>query len=105
MQSFFLGISALLVSLVEANSQSGYAHSKCLSAAVEFRIPDILRSAPMSIHEIANARNTRVDRLQQVMRVLFNGGIFAYDQATNTFSNKTTSQLLLSDHRTHFRSW
>lgn len=59
----------------------------------------------MNIEELAIASNARADRLQQVMRVLFNGGIFAYNPATNTYSNNTTSQLLLSEHWTQWKNW
>ena len=39
------------------------------------------------------------------MRVLYNDGIFAYNAASDSYSNNSTSELLLSDHWTQWRSW
>ena len=39
------------------------------------------------------------------MRVLHNDGIFSYTPVTDTYSNNTTSQLLISDHWTQWRNW
>ncbi|MCJ1352286.1 MAG: hypothetical protein MMC33_002270 [Icmadophila ericetorum] len=91
--------------LVLADHFLGFLNCKCLCAAVEFNIPDILRDGPKTLEEIAIASNARPDRLQQVMRVLYNDSIFSYNTATDSYSNNTTSQLLLSDHWTQWRNW
>lgn len=39
------------------------------------------------------------------MRVLYNNGIFSFDASSSTYSNNTTSNLLLSDHWTQWRNW
>lgn len=83
----------------------GYINCKCLCAAVELDVPDILRSGSKTLEEIAIASDARPDRLRQVMRVLYNDGIFSYQAATDTYSNNSTSQMLLSDHWTQWRNW
>ena len=76
-----------------------------MSAAVQFDIPDILCSGPKSLSDLAIASNARPDRLGQVLRVLYNNGIFSFDASSGTYRNNTTSSLLLSDHWTQWRNW
>ena len=80
-------------------------NAKCLCAAVELNVPDILKEGPKSLTDLATASNSRPDRLRQVLRVLHNDGIFAYDSFCDTYSNNTVSELLLSDHWTQWRNW
>ncbi|MCJ1380193.1 hypothetical protein MMC17_003296 [Xylographa soralifera] len=91
--------------LVLADHFLGYINCKCLCAAVELNIPDILGSGSKTLTELAAASNARQDRLGQVMRILRNDGIFSYQAATKTYSNNTTSQMLLTDHWTQWRNW
>jgi gliotoxin/aspirochlorine biosynthesis O-methyltransferase len=79
--------------------------SKCLCAAVELGVPDILSKAPMTLADLAEASGARPDRLRQVLRVLYNLGIFSYDPTTDSFSNNHTSTLLLSTHWTQWHNW
>jgi hypothetical protein len=94
-------------------SALGYVSTKCLCAAVELKIPDILEKAEagrngckgLSATELASESNARAERLAQVMRVLHNNGIFAYDETSETYSNNATSTLLLTDHWTQWHNW
>ena len=80
-------------------------NTKCLCAAVELAIPDILREGPMTLEEVAERSSGRPDRLGQILRVLHNNGIFAYDASNKSYSHNSTSVLLLSDHWTQWRNW
>ncbi|GAW14668.1 hypothetical protein ANO14919_040710 [Xylariales sp. No.14919] len=91
--------------LILADHFMGYMSTKALCAAVELKIPDTLFSGPKTLLELANRCDARPDRLQQVMRMLCNNGIFAYDANTNCYSNNATSTLLLTDHWTQWRNW
>ncbi|KAI0886474.1 S-adenosyl-L-methionine-dependent methyltransferase [Annulohypoxylon maeteangense] len=91
--------------LILADHFMGYMNTKALCAAVELNIPDILRSSPKTLPELAIACGARADRLGQVMRTLRNNGIFSFDAETETYRNNTTSALLLSDHWTQWRNW
>lgn len=68
-------------------------------------MPDVLKAGPKTLHQLATACNARPDRLGQVLRVLYNNGIFAYDAKSGVYSNNRTSELLLSDHWTQWRNW
>ena len=83
----------------------GYVNSKCLSAAVSLNIPDILREGPKTLPDLAIASGARPDRLRQVLRVLYNNGIFSYSASADLYSNNATSILLLSDHWTQWKNW
>ena len=83
----------------------GYVNSKCLCAAVSLKIPDILRGGPKTLPDLAITSGARPDRLRQVLRVLYNNGIFGYNASTDVYSNNTTSTLLLSDHWTQWTNW
>jgi hypothetical protein len=101
----FLGISSFPGEIHRIHQPSGFLSSKCLNAAVELNIPDILRNGPKLLSDLAVESEARPDRLRQVLRVLYNNGIFAYDASTDMFSNNSTSELLLSDHWTQWRNW
>ncbi|CAD6569109.1 MAG: hypothetical protein ASARMPREDX12_002203 [Alectoria sarmentosa] len=92
-------------SLVLADHFLGYVNSKCLTAAVQLNIPDTLRAGPKNLSDLASACNARPDRLGQVLRVLYNNGIFAFEKSSGSYRNNTTSNLLLSDHWTQWRNW
>lgn len=83
----------------------GYLNSKCLTVAIDFDIPDLLRGGPKSVVDLALLCSARPDRLRQVLRVLRNNGIFTYDAPADTYANNSTSELLLSDHWTQWRNW
>ena len=103
----FLGI-VLSENILYPNAHSrylGYVNSKCMTAAVQLGVPDILRAGPMHLSDLAVACNARSDRLRQVLRVLYNNGIFAFDKSSNTYTNNTTSNLLLSEHWTQWHNW
>ena len=59
----------------------------------------------MTIESLAAACDARPDRLDQVLRILRNNAIFSYDRSTATYSNNSTSELLLSNHWTQWRNW
>lgn len=83
---------------------SGYMNTKCLCAAVELQIPDILREhSPLSVEELASKSGARSDRLEQILNVLQNNGIFTYHDGK--YSNNHTSMLLLRDHWTQWHNW
>jgi hypothetical protein len=86
---------------------TGYVHAKCLVGVVNLNVADALYRAasPMTAQELAHACSARGDRLSQVLRVLSSNGIFAYDAATKTYSNNSTSTLLLKDHWTQWHRW
>jgi hypothetical protein len=83
----------------------GYMDTKALCAAVELNIPDILVEGPKSFSDLAEASGARPDRFRQIMRVLVNNGIFAYDPKADSYENNATSSLLMSDHWTQWRNW
>ncbi|KAI1824922.1 S-adenosyl-L-methionine-dependent methyltransferase [Xylaria intraflava] len=91
--------------LILADHFMGYMSTKALCATVDLDIPDILRSGPITLPELASRCDARPDRLRQVMRTLHNNGIFTYDATTDTYSNNATSTLLLRDHWTQWRNW
>jgi gliotoxin/aspirochlorine biosynthesis O-methyltransferase len=72
---------------------------------VEREIPDILVQGPQTLQQLANASSARADRLGQILRVLYNNGIFHYDTETGLYSNNHTSSLLRSDHWTQWKNW
>ncbi|EON97848.1 putative o-methyltransferase protein [Phaeoacremonium minimum UCRPA7] len=83
----------------------GYMNAKCLVAAVELGIPDALKKQPLTIDQLAATVQARPDRTAQVMRALYNNGIFQYDHQSNVFSNNAASEMLTSDHWTQWRNW
>ena len=72
---------------------------------MERNIPDVLAGGPMTLERLSEASGARPDRLEQVLRVLYNNGIFDFDQTTGMYSNNDTSTLLRSDHWTQWRNW
>ncbi|KAK5636793.1 hypothetical protein RRF57_012506 [Xylaria bambusicola] len=91
--------------MILADHFMAYMNTKALCAAIELNIPDILRDGAKTPQELAVAGNARTDRLEQVMRTLYNNGIFSFDAQSGTYQNNTTSTLLLSDHWTQWRNW
>ncbi|KAL3422106.1 o-methyltransferase [Phlyctema vagabunda] len=91
--------------LVLADHFLGYTNTKCLCAAVELRIPDILATGALDLNALALASKARPDRLGQIMRPLYNNGIFSFDAINEKFSNNRTSILLQSDHWTGWANW
>ncbi|KID96280.1 O-methyltransferase, family 2, partial [Metarhizium majus ARSEF 297] len=84
----------------------GSANCKCLNAAVELDVPDILQQqGALTITQLAQKCGAREDRMKQVMRVLQSAGIFSYEQDTAVYSNNECSTLLLKDHWTGWRNW
>jgi len=91
--------------LILADHFFGYLDTKCLVAAVDLDIPDVLGDSALTVAELAKECGARPDRLRQILRLLRNKGIFSYDEATDRYSNNSTSQLLLKDHWTQWRNW
>ncbi|KAL6235268.1 hypothetical protein BDW75DRAFT_230451 [Aspergillus navahoensis] len=91
--------------LVLADHFLGYLNTKCLCAAVEFHIPDLLVKGHRSVAQLAQLSGAREDRLRQVLRLLHNNGIFQYDAGKGTYSNNPTSEMLRSDHWTQWHNW
>lgn len=91
--------------LVLADHFLGYTNTKCLVAAVALRIPDALRPGPQTLDALATTISARPDRLEQILRPLYNNGIFAYDATTHMYRNNHVSTLLLSDHWTQWHNW
>ena len=86
-------------------SNVGYTNTKCLCAAVELHIPDILAQGPLNLAELAAASKARPDRLGQILRPLYSNGIFDYEEIAGLYSNNHTSTLLQSDHWTQWHNW
>ncbi|QRD93418.1 S-adenosyl-L-methionine-dependent methyltransferase [Aspergillus flavus] len=94
--------------LVLADHFLGYVSTKCLCAAVELKLVDILADADeagMTVDELADASGAHPDRLQQVLRVLRNDDIFDYDAVSNRYRNNRVSALLHSEHWTQWHNW
>jgi hypothetical protein len=79
--------------------------TKCLCAAVQLGISDILVSGPKSLHSIAEVTGSRSDRLRQILRTLYNEGIYTYDPVTQLYSNNHVSTLLQTNHWTQWHTW
>ncbi|MCJ1350358.1 MAG: hypothetical protein MMC33_000339 [Icmadophila ericetorum] len=82
-----------------------YLYAKCLWAAVASGIPEALSSGPQTLTQLATLSNLQPLRLQQLMRVLCNNGIFQYDASVDSFSNNLTSNLLKKSHWTQWYRW
>nr|QSQ85908.1 methyltransferase [Preussia typharum] len=88
-----------------AESYLAYIDTKCLSAAVDHSIPDLLASGPLSIDVLATRSGLQPLRLKQIMRVLRNNAIFSYSDSTETYSNTPASTLLMKNHWTQWHRW
>lgn len=88
-----------------AGSYLAYLDTKCLWAAVSHNIPDILASGPKPLDELAKQSGLQPLRLGQVLGVLRNNGIFAFEPATGTYSNTPSSALLAKTHWTQWHRW
>ncbi|UNI23714.1 hypothetical protein JDV02_009516 [Purpureocillium takamizusanense] len=91
--------------LILADHFLGYTDTKCLVAANELHLADILANGPLNIQELAKASNARADRLGQVLMPLRNNGIFSYNSSTGEYANTHVSTLLRSDHWTQWHNW
>lgn len=68
-------------------------------------MPDALKTQPLTLDGLAQATQSRSDRLGQILRILCNAGIFAFEESTGHYSNTPASSLLRSDHWTHWQNW
>lgn len=85
---------------------AAYLDTKCLCAAVEHRIPDVLGDGGrLGLDEMAGRAGLQPLRLGQIMQVLRNNGIFAYDASTGQYANNAASTLLRKDHWTQWHRW
>ena len=84
---------------------AGYTNTKCLVAAVQLKIPDVLAKCPRSLGELASTFSANPYRLSQILKPLYNNGIFKYDAFTSTYSNNHISELLCTDHWTQWHNW
>lgn len=84
---------------------TGYVNTKCLCAAVQLEVPDILKSGAKSVPQIAQQCNAREDRLKQIMRSLHHNGVFSWNPSADVYSNNATSEFLTKDHWTQWRNW
>ncbi|KAF7168588.1 hypothetical protein CNMCM5623_001570 [Aspergillus felis] len=91
--------------LVLADHLFAYQYTQSLASAVGLRIPDHLKSGPQTLEQLAALSEARPDRLRQVLRLLYNHGIFAYDAATDTVRNNEASELLQRTHRGQWHQW
>lgn len=83
----------------------GYINTKCLCSAVELGIADILAKGPQSLTDLAAVSKAQTIRLGQILRPLYNSGIFKFDEESGLYSNNHTSTLLRSDHWTQWHNW
>ncbi|KAK2870570.1 hypothetical protein FQN49_003083 [Arthroderma sp. PD_2] len=82
-----------------------YQHTQCLAGAVNLRIPDHLAAGPQKLDELAKTSKARPDRLRQVLRLLYNNGIFDYDSETDSVRNNEASEMLQQSHWTQWHRW
>ncbi|KAL6862016.1 cytochrome P450 [Trichoderma novae-zelandiae] len=88
-----------------AETYLAYLDTKALVAAVTHNIPDILTPSPLPTPLLAQKSNLQPLRLKQIMRLLHNNNIFAYDASSDTYSNNAASLLLQKDHWTQWHRW
>ena len=74
-------------------------------AAVELKVADVLAHGPKAIEDLATACSAKPERLQQILRPLYNNGIFKRDSSSSTYANNHVSELLRSDHWTQWHNW
>ncbi|KAB8274694.1 O-methyltransferase-domain-containing protein [Aspergillus minisclerotigenes] len=91
--------------LALADHLFGYQHTQCLAAVVELRIPDCLASGPQTFEQLSISSGARRDRLRQVLRLLYNNGVFSYDAETDSVRNNEASEMLKQDHWTQWHRW
>ena len=84
---------------------AGYTNTKCLVAAVELRIADILAKGPKPLGDLASECSANPQRLSQILKPLYNNGIFKYDASNDTYAANHVSELLCSDHWTQWHNW
>lgn len=72
---------------------------------MELGIADILAKGPRSLTDLAAESKAQPIRLGQVLRPLYNNGIFNFDEETGLYSNNHTSTLLQSGHWTQWHNW
>ncbi|ERF77099.1 hypothetical protein EPUS_09238 [Endocarpon pusillum Z07020] len=103
----FSGTSASTLALASnAEPNIGYVSSKCLVAAVSLKIPDLLfKNGDMTVLELANAAGALEGRLRQILRLLYNNGIFTYNAENDSYANNFRSEMLRSDHWTQWHNW
>ena len=82
-----------------------YLDAKCLLAAVSYGIPEALSSEPKTLTDLARLSKLQPLRLQQLMRLLCNNGIFQYDASSDRYSNNQVSNLLRKSHWTQWHNW
>ncbi len=75
---------------------TGYMASAALYAATKLGIPDILKSGPKPVSEIARACAANEDAVFRVMRALASAGVFD-EIAPRTFALTADGELLISD--------
>lgn len=68
-------------------------------------IPDVLSNGPKDLEELAELSGAKPERLRQVLRVLYNRGVFEFDAKDGLYCNSAASSLLLKDHWTQWRAW
>lgn len=82
-----------------------YINTKCLWTAVTLGIPDFLSNGSKGLDELAELAGAKPERLRQVLRVLYNQGIFAFDAENGLYRNSPASSLLRKDHWTQWCTW
>jgi hypothetical protein len=75
---------------------TGYMASAALYAAAKLAIPDVLKSGPKGVSEIAQTCGANEDAVFRVMRALASAGVFN-EIAPRTFSLTADGELLISD--------
>ncbi|KAL9059847.1 MAG: hypothetical protein Q9162_000917 [Coniocarpon cinnabarinum] len=84
----------------------GYVQTKCLYAAVDLHVADVLQQhGSMSVEELATRTEARADRLRQILRALSGSGVFHYDPREDRCANNAASELLTVDHASQWRNW
>ena len=83
----------------------GYTNTKCLVAAVQLKVADVLSNCPKTLDDLAMICGANPHRLSQILKPLYNNGIFKYDASTSSYSNNHVSEVLCSDHWTQWHNW
>ncbi len=74
----------------------GYWQSQCVYVATNLGIPDLLQYGPLTVEEIAEKTETKVDKLYVVLRALAHLGVIA-EKPGRVFAPTELSQLLISN--------
>lgn len=86
-----------------ADLAHGHILARCLHAAAELGIADVLDDEPLTAAELAARSGVNADALERVLRVLATCGVFA--KAADGYVHTAASRLLRGDHPRSLRAY